>query len=184
MPKFIDLQGKKFGRLKALYIEVFNDRPGIHWNCKCDCGNFTSVEGGSLRSGHTKSCGCIQREFVAKQGKKNFKGENVATHNSIFLKYKRGAKNRNLEFSLTLEQLVVLIKDLCYYCGSNFKNNFKHSNISTGYKHNGIDRVDNSKGYVLENCVSCCKDCNKAKGTLDKDLFLDLVKKIYEKHYK
>jgi hypothetical protein len=39
------------------------------WLCKCDCGNFVEVCGIDLRSGHTKSCGCIHREGLAKRNK-------------------------------------------------------------------------------------------------------------------
>jgi hypothetical protein len=44
---------------------------------------------------------------------------------------------------------------------------------------NGIDRVDSSKGYVTDNVVPCCRDCNVAKSDLSKAEFLNLVEKIY-----
>jgi hypothetical protein len=43
---------------------------------------------------------------------------------------------------------------------------------------NGIDRLDSKVGYVEENVVSCCADCNFAKQRLSKSQFLDLVKRI------
>lgn len=36
------------------------------WRCQCECGNEIVVRGDSLRSGHTKSCGCLQKEKVSK----------------------------------------------------------------------------------------------------------------------
>ncbi|HEC67150.1 MAG TPA: hypothetical protein ENI23_17875 [bacterium] len=42
----------------------------------------------------------------------------------------------------------------------------------------GLDRVDNKKGYELENCVPCCKICNSMKMTMDKDEFLKHIKRI------
>lgn len=36
--------------------------------CNCECGNTTIVELGSLRNGHVQSCGCLQREVVARIG--------------------------------------------------------------------------------------------------------------------
>ena len=45
-----------------------------------------------------------------------------------------------------------LSKNDCFYCGKPGPN--------------GIDRVDNNKGYELSNCVPCCKHCNYVKGAL------------------
>lgn len=59
--KFIDLTGKRFGRLTALRRL---DRRGIewYWLCACECGNQSEVAGVSLREGTTKSCGCLARD--------------------------------------------------------------------------------------------------------------------------
>jgi len=54
--KAIDLTGKKFHMLTV----VSPNTPG-YWNAVCDCGNDKIVSGASLRSGNTKSCGCLVR---------------------------------------------------------------------------------------------------------------------------
>lgn len=61
MRKVINIKGKRFGRLIAIRP---NGKRGtrIAWLCKCDCGNTTTVDGGSLRNEDTKSCGCLSRE--------------------------------------------------------------------------------------------------------------------------
>jgi len=68
MSKMEDLAGRQFGRLTP--IEVTGKENGRHpiWSCLCTCGYFTEVRAGSLKSGHTKSCGCLQREKTAKTG--------------------------------------------------------------------------------------------------------------------
>jgi hypothetical protein len=59
---FCDLTNEKFGRLKVLYRA---DPPRqvrkveVWWSCECDCGNFKTVRARVLRSGDTKSCGCL-----------------------------------------------------------------------------------------------------------------------------
>ena len=58
--KRLDLTNKRFGKLVALYPESKNNR--IYWYCKCDCGNFTSVQVSCLTKNITKSCGCLQKE--------------------------------------------------------------------------------------------------------------------------
>lgn len=51
-----------------------------------------------------------------------------------------------------------------------------------GYTYNGIDRVDNTKGYEETNVVPCCTVCNRAKMAHTQEEFFDRVRRIYEKH--
>lgn len=62
MPSFIDLTGQNFGKLTVIK-KAEGNYSRIHWECKCNCGNPETiiVSGQHLRSGHTKSCGCLQR---------------------------------------------------------------------------------------------------------------------------
>ena len=57
---FIDETGHRYGKLTVLG-ERIPSRYGPKWRCQCDCGNTVYVRGDYLRSGHTKSCGCIGR---------------------------------------------------------------------------------------------------------------------------
>ncbi len=58
MSVLIDITGKSFGRLRA--VRRAKDRNGeLHWRCRCSCGKVTTVSGDHLRSGHTRSCGCL-----------------------------------------------------------------------------------------------------------------------------
>ena len=72
MGKLIDMLGTKYGRL-TIVSRAKNTETRSVWNCVCDCGNTLSVQGKKLRSGHTKSCGCIRKETSSKQGKANAK---------------------------------------------------------------------------------------------------------------
>lgn len=68
----------------------------------------------------------------------------------------------------------------CKYCGeehSNCVKDKKHNDIY--YAYNGIDRVDSSVGYTLENCVPCCKTCNCAKLCMSEQDFYSWVKRVY-----
>lgn len=64
----LDLVGKRFGRLVVLPSghEVKGKRKVKYWNCQCDCGNTTPVTTGKLRSGHTISCGCWNKEQASR----------------------------------------------------------------------------------------------------------------------
>lgn len=68
MPKLVDLTGRRFGRLVVIK-RVDNDKCNkVRWLCQCDCEKEIIVIGGHLKSGNTKSCGCLQKEKVTKHG--------------------------------------------------------------------------------------------------------------------
>lgn len=79
--------------------------------------------------------------------------------------YKASAKKRNLDFDLTLNDFKWFWQKPCYYC------NDKIEII-------GIDRIDNSKGYIKDNVVSCCLTCNKAKLCLSEKGFIEHCYKV------
>lgn len=62
MPAFIDLTGRRFGRLTVLDRAPIKDRRGVYWHCRCDCGIEKSVRSYSLIRGETRSCGCLSIE--------------------------------------------------------------------------------------------------------------------------
>ncbi len=87
------------------------------------------------------------------------------------MKYtENSAKKRNLSFELTEDEFDAVTgrKSTCTYCGRNPANGKRH----------GIDRLDISKGYVLDNCVTACGDCNIAKGTRSASDFIEHCKAI------
>jgi len=65
------LDGERFGRYVAveslghIITPSGTVSPDVHWRCRCDCGRESIVAGNSLKRGHTKSCGCLQRELAA-----------------------------------------------------------------------------------------------------------------------
>lgn len=61
-----ELKGQKFGRLTAL-----QHLPGSWYICQCDCGNRVKVKTYSLKSGATRSCGCLRREVAAQKATKH-----------------------------------------------------------------------------------------------------------------
>ena len=69
-----DLTGQRFGKITALYPTNQYQNTHILWHCKCDCGREIDVEGASLLSGNTKSCGCIKKETL------NFKAPFLVIH--------------------------------------------------------------------------------------------------------
>lgn len=66
-----NLTGQKFGRLTVLYELPERKNGKIQWRCRCDCGNEKDVLSTSLTSGHTQSCGCLQKEKTSAANKRN-----------------------------------------------------------------------------------------------------------------
>lgn len=62
MGKIKDLTGQKFGHLTVLEATPERRNRQVVWKCQCDCGNITYVVGGSLRNGHTTTCGCSWKQ--------------------------------------------------------------------------------------------------------------------------
>ena len=60
--RFINLAGRRFGRLVVVSRAENDSRGAARWHVKCDCGEERIVLGTSLRSGVTASCGCYKRE--------------------------------------------------------------------------------------------------------------------------
>ncbi len=63
--KAVDLSQQKFGRLTPLY-RTENVSNKTAWVCQCDCGNIVVTTADQLKRGHTKSCGCFQKEQASK----------------------------------------------------------------------------------------------------------------------
>ena len=70
----LDLVGKKFGKLTVVSFSHRDKSYQLFWNCICECGKKTMVNGRHLRSGQTKSCGCINASpSLILPGKLSFK---------------------------------------------------------------------------------------------------------------
>lgn len=61
MGKFVDLIGKKFGRLTVIKNNGINKKGGYTWECSCECGGNHIVRSDMLKNGDVKSCGCIRK---------------------------------------------------------------------------------------------------------------------------
>jgi hypothetical protein len=67
MKQELDITGRRFGRLTALYRDGYSNGWQLVWVCRCDCGKIVRVEKNNLTRGRTKSCGCLRRELIEKR---------------------------------------------------------------------------------------------------------------------
>lgn len=79
---------------------------------------------------------------------------------------------RDIENQLTPEDLQFLQQKECLFCGRP-PFNWTKWKTRNPIQYNGVDRLDNSKPYTLDNCVTCCKDCNQMKSKRGVQEFLD-----------
>lgn len=69
MGALVDMVGQQMGRLTVVERHGRNERGRTTWRCLCSCGAITIVLGVRLRSGGTKSCGCLNRETARAMGR-------------------------------------------------------------------------------------------------------------------
>ena len=163
--------GDRFGKLR-----VIGKAPSTRYRTstvanvliECECGTIKPVRTRDLRSGHRTSCGC------------NFRTGIEAAFHRLWSNYKNNAKNRSLVFALSREKFRTLVEQECFYCGG-FPAQMMRSKTGV-FKYNGVDRVNNSLGYVPSNCVPCCHPCNLMKGALSATEFLQRIATIRERH--
>jgi hypothetical protein len=174
-----DEVGKRYGRLAVIGRAPANPtrRQGAQWLCRCDCGKEIITRGSSLRSGASASCGCVS---VEKLRAAVMLPEGIAAMRQILRRTKANATERKYEYAISESQLIIFMGQPCHYCGAGPGNVSRGKEYNGKFIYNGIDRVDNSRGYVIDNIVPCCKHCNIAKRDRTAAEFLAWVRRVYQ----
>lgn len=178
----VDKTGQRFGNLLVAGFAYAN-KGRSYWNCQCDCGNKVVVKGVYLVSGDRSSCGCLRklsnaRNLVKARENSPKRHKGVSTvENDIYVNRKKGAEARGHDFKLSKASFVELIHQPCYYCGG--VDQRQNRTTKEVFDLNGVDRVDNSIGYIEGNCVPCCSMCNYAKKDNSHSAFLSWVRRVF-----
>jgi hypothetical protein len=100
-----------------------------------------------------------------------------SAYRGLLGKYKKGAEDRGLSWELTEEQFRSLTTSDCYYTGRKPSQEFTAASGEV-YTYSGIDRLDSSVGYTVDNCVPCCTQVNRMKMAMGINEFLELVSEV------
>ena len=144
-----ELAGKRFGRLLVVGDSGIRRCRQVVWECDCDCGNVCFVRSSHLRSGATRSCGCLNSELVAGRAR---------------------GRARNIKYPPRLRRIWRNMKQRCTNPSSDSYKNYGARGISfcdewkffkpfaiwainNGYAdHLTLDRIDNDGNYHPSNC--------------------------------
>ena len=132
--------GKRFGRLVVVEEAGKNKSKSILWACKCDCGNTKVLIGGNLRSGDTKSCGCIQKERLTTHGMSG-----TSTYKIWEMMIQRCYNPNNTHYKDYGGRGIILCAEWLKFKGFFDDMGVRPIGLS-------IDRIDNEKGYYKANC--------------------------------
>ena len=150
-------EGQRFGMLTVI---GFDHRAGkkyhyrYYYKCKCDCGNEVITREDGLTSGHTKSCGCLQKETARKMKIKN--GMSGTRFYSIWSNMKARCFNTTSFpeahcYSLRGISMCNEWKDFQIFYDDMYESYIDHVN-EYGEKDTTIDRIDVDRNYEKENC--------------------------------
>lgn len=84
MGKVNDLTGQRFGRLTVIEQAGLNKSRSMKWKCICDCGNTVVAVGSGIKSGKTKSCGCLHRDRLIEYNKSDSKRSRTSELNKVY----------------------------------------------------------------------------------------------------
>lgn len=181
-----DITGERFGSLVVIR-RVDSGKKGVaKWECKCDCGNVTSVITSSLRNGKTKSCGCKSSRYMLGEKSRTHGASKTRLYN-IWCSMKQRCDDKNA-------------KPYKYYGGRGITvcdewehsfESFREWAFENGYDPNAdrgkitIDRIDCNKGYAPDNCrfVPMSEQCRNKRNVAwvdyngEHDTIVNLAKK-------
>lgn len=142
--------GAKINLLTVLEKDHSGKRAGWYWKCRCDCGNLVVIKQDSIKSGNSKSCGCLAKEVTSKlTSERNFK--HGLSGSKVYHAYNAMLKR-------------CYLKTYCHYhryggrgitVSDPWRESFNIFLSDMGIpptSFHSLDRIDNEKGHYKENC--------------------------------
>ena len=139
------MTGKRFGRLVVLCRHGHRGKKkSITWLCQCDCGNQKVIIGEDLKSGSTRSCGCLKKEG------NNWK--HGLCYDKLYNSYRAMKERCYLKTHVAYKHYGGRGIKVCSEWKADFKT-FAAWALTHGYKEGlTIDRIDVNGNYEPSNC--------------------------------
>lgn len=136
-----------------------------------DCARPTETFATGMHGQPTRFCSpCYEKLRTVEDNRHRTVGKEAVRNPTLYYsRYAYDALRRNLTFELTYDNFIQIVGRSCYYCG-----------IISEDAYNGVDRVDNCRGYSVENCVAACKMCNYIKSSYSVDDFVEHCRAIWD----
>ena len=151
MGVFKDLTGQKFGRLIVLKDSGKRYNGNVIWECLCDCGKTCFVQSRNLRTGNTKSCGCLHKEIASNMCQSEVGEKSRAWKGGV--SPIRNLDMNRLEYKEWRTQVFERDTYICQKC--------KQTGGTLNAHH--IEAYNNNPGLRTEiaNGITLCKECHK-----------------------
>lgn len=167
MTKIIDLTGVKFNRLTVLGLAQENP---VKWKCICECGSGCAVRTDKLKSGHTKSCGCLVAEntSAALTTHGHTKGRSRSLTYKSWTNMLTRTRNPN---AINFDRYGGAGITVCQRW-ERFENFLADMGQRPSRKHS-VERVDNQKGYEPGNCIWDTQEGQNANKSITRLVVID-----------
>lgn len=157
MGTFIDLTGKRYGRL-VLISRAPNHLSKVSWNYECDCGNTGTVTSQCVVHCDQRSCGCLQREAASRIGKARAshghsrKGQRTPTYRSYSAMMERTTRRTHHAWNNYGGRGITVCER--WSKGEDGLSGFECFLMDMGERPKGmsIDRIQNNGNYEPNNC--------------------------------
>jgi hypothetical protein len=145
--------GQRFGRLIVTEIYFLKRKDQCRIKLLCDCGNEVDTNGGRLRSGSKKSCGCLRRDRAGERYRKH--GKSKTLEYTMFYDARKRAIAANIPFTITPDDIV--IPKVCPVLGITLVADRHRDNKPS------LDKIIQEKGYTPENIKVISFRANRLK---------------------
>jgi len=176
MPKKLRFAvGEKYNRLTI--IEVVGKSKHGHYmvDCICDCGAKRTVEVNSLKSGNTKSCGCLNRDNTINRNKTHEKSHYKEYRHWAYMKSRCNNQNTHSYHRYGGRGIVV-----CERWNNSFDDFLTEMGSMPGEEYT-VERIDNDRGYEPSNCKwATMAEQAKNKSTVIKVEYNGEIKNIHD----
>lgn len=175
---------QRFGKLTVINKDPEKKPCGKYqvtrWICKCDCGKTVSMIQSNLK--RQKSCGCSRSAWIKNRHGKtgcNWQGYEEIS-GAYFQSLKRGAKKRNLLFTIGIEEIWNLFLQQnrkCALTGIEISFHFRYKEKSK-QQTASLDRINSSQGYTIDNIQWIHKELNLMKLDMSNSEFIEWCHKV------